>query len=314
MLPRHGPTAALSLWQGSAAPKLLCWIRVNGERAPAWGEPARPEPPRRAAITPVGLGAVGTAVGQHPRQGGGSALFARGRSCVEHSQTSPGVLAEGPGPRDHGGKVQQTSGIPPAPTRCPPSNVGTVGLPISGSACQRQNQLLSHSHLRSSPGAASTPRPFPAPGPRPLALPGQAAQSSPSNGEMPQKTGLTMFLFLSRSVPRQRGTSGCSSRSRSWPKPCRAHGSGRHPLLPHPSSAPPRMAAAPAPTISPCPRHRGKAVSPRFWPSGISSCLPKQPPCSCLGHGKGSLLVITEWWAPDTSLRQLRRALLLSKT
>ncbi|XP_074703168.1 uncharacterized protein LOC141932862 isoform X1 [Strix aluco] len=92
-------------------------------------------------------------------------------------------------------------------------------------------------------------------------------------------------------APRQRGMSGCSSRSQNWPKPCHAHGSGRLPPLPHPSSAPPRRAAAPARTVSPCPHRRRKAVSPRFWPSGISFCLPKQPPCSCLGHGKGSLSV-----------------------
>ncbi|XP_065549730.1 TBC1 domain family member 24-like isoform X5 [Lathamus discolor] len=92
-------------------------------------------------------------------------------------------------------------------------------------------------------------------------------------------------------APRWRGTSGCSSRSQSWPKPCHAHASGHLPPLLHPSSAPSRTAVAPAPTISPCPCHRGKAVSPHFWPSGISFCLPKQPPCSCAGHGRGSLSV-----------------------
>ena len=149
-------------------------------------------------------------------------------------------------------------------------------------------------------GASSLPCPRSGPGTQHLApnLPGQAALSSRSNGEMPQRTGLTMFLLLSRCALRQRGTSGCSSRSRSWPKLCHAHASGRLPPLPHPSSAPPRTAAAPARTVSPCPHRRGKAVSPRSWPSGISFCLPKQPPCSCLGHGKGSLSVITEWWAP----------------
>lgn len=149
--------------------------------------------------------------------------------------------------------------------------------------------------------ALSLPCPRSGPGMQHLApdLPGQAAPSSPSIGEGPQRRRLTMFLLLSRCAPRQRGMSGCSSRSRSWPKPCRAHASGHLPPLPRPFLAPPRTATAPAQTISPCPCRRGKTVSPRFWPSGIFFCLPKQPPCSCLGHGKGSLLVITEWWAPS---------------
>lgn len=197
------------------------------------------------------------------------------------------------------GKVQHPSSIPPASIQHPPSNAGSARLPISSSTWQRQNQLLSHSHLQSSPGTAdalSLPCPRSRPGTQHLAPEpsGQAPPSSPSNGEMFQRTGLTMFL-LSRCTQRQRGTSGCSSRSQSWPKPCRAHASGRLPPLLHPFSAPPQTATAPARTVSLCPHHRGEAVSPHFWPSGISFCLPKQPPCSCPGHRKGSLLVITKW-------------------
>lgn len=130
-------------------------------------------------------------------------------------------------------------------------------------------------------------------GPVPSSLSCQDAPSLPCPG--PARSSSSSFprahrvCPVPRCAPRQRGTSGCSSRSRSWPRPCRAPGSARPPPLPHPRSAPP--GTAPAPSTWPCPRRRAEAACPRSWPPGTSCCPPKLPPCSCPAPGTASLSV-----------------------
>ena len=132
-----------------------------------WVSRLAPSPRGNAQQPRVGLGASSQDDSGAARVAGRvSALCAQGSSWMERSQTSPSVPAEGAGPvgpRDSGGKVQHPSSIPPASIQHPPGNAGRARLPVSSSAWQRQNQLLSHRLLQNSPGTAKTPCPFPVP-------------------------------------------------------------------------------------------------------------------------------------------------------